>query len=171
MWDGDAEPCRTASPSAPGLLPAATLPLVETATAQDREAIERQLGRPPRALAGVAARCDMALEFERELGLEHWASEAPPMEGVSLMRAFRGEALDRGRPIFFEHEGNRAVREGKWKLVAKTAKGKWELYDMDADRSEVNDLAASDPETLERRLPALLELIEDSADAPGDRTG
>ncbi|HYW92312.1 MAG TPA: 5-(carboxyamino)imidazole ribonucleotide synthase [Gammaproteobacteria bacterium] len=32
-------------------------------------------------------------------------------------------------------------------------------------------LAASDPETLERRLPALLELIEDSADAPGDRTG
>jgi hypothetical protein len=48
---------RTASPSAPALLPAATLPLVESATERDREAIERQLGRPPRALAGVAARC------------------------------------------------------------------------------------------------------------------
>ena len=47
----------TASPSAPVLLPAATLPRVEAATPRDREAIERQLGRPPRALAGVAARC------------------------------------------------------------------------------------------------------------------
>ena len=33
---------------------------------------------------GVAARFDMALEFERELGLEHWAADAPPMEGVHL---------------------------------------------------------------------------------------
>lgn len=48
---------RTASPSAPGLLPAATLRAVEPASERDREAIERQLGRPPRALAGVAARC------------------------------------------------------------------------------------------------------------------
>jgi hypothetical protein len=30
---------------------------MEVATERDREAIERQLGRPPRALAGVAARC------------------------------------------------------------------------------------------------------------------
>lgn len=47
----------TASPSAPTLLPAATLRAVEPASARDCEAIERQLGRPPRALAGVAARC------------------------------------------------------------------------------------------------------------------
>jgi hypothetical protein len=49
----------TASPPAPSLLPAsdATLPGVEAATNRDREAIERQLGRPPRALAGIAARC------------------------------------------------------------------------------------------------------------------
>jgi hypothetical protein len=39
------------------LLPAATLLVVEAATPDDRAAIERQLGRPPRALAGVAARC------------------------------------------------------------------------------------------------------------------
>jgi hypothetical protein len=51
------EGMTTASPSAPVLLPAATLPLVERATPRDREAIERQLGRPPRVLAGVAARC------------------------------------------------------------------------------------------------------------------
>ena len=47
----------TASPSAPTLLPAATLRAVEPASERDCEAIERQLGRPPRALAGVAARC------------------------------------------------------------------------------------------------------------------
>ena len=49
------------------------------------------------------------------------------------------------RAIFFEHEGNRAVRAGKWKLVARGANGPWELYDMDADRTETNDLAAKDP--------------------------
>jgi arylsulfatase len=72
-----------------------------------------------------------------------------PMEGVSLLPAFKGEPLRRERPIFFEHEGNRAVRDGKWKLVARGATGKWELYDMDADRSETSDLAASDPQRVE----------------------
>jgi len=63
--------------------------------------------------------------------------------------AFRGEPVGRKQPIFFEHEGNRAVRDGKWKLVAKTAKGQWELYDMEADRSEMHDLAARDPQRVE----------------------
>jgi arylsulfatase len=74
------------------------------------------------------------------------AKPVPPMEGVSLVPAFCGHALGRERPIFFEHEGNRAVRDGKWKLVAKGVDGPWELYDMDADRSETNDLAAQQPE-------------------------
>jgi arylsulfatase A-like enzyme len=74
------------------------------------------------------------------------ARDVPRMEGLSLIGAFNGDALERGRPIFFEHEGNRAVRDGKWKLVAKTAQGKWELYDVEADRSETNDLAATHPE-------------------------
>lgn len=67
------------------------------------------------------------------------------MEGVSLQPAFAGKDLERGRPIFFEHEGNRAVRDGKWKLVAKGVKGPWELYDMERDRTETNDLAATKP--------------------------
>ena len=74
------------------------------------------------------------------------ATEKPKMEGVSLVPAFGGESLDRQQPIFFEHEGNRAVRDGRWKLVARSAKGKWELYDMNADRSELHDLAASEGE-------------------------
>ncbi|MGB7160859.1 MAG: arylsulfatase [Tepidisphaeraceae bacterium] len=67
------------------------------------------------------------------------------MQGVSLAPAFRGASLERPTPIFFEHEGNRAVRDGKWKLVAKGPKGSWELYDMEADRTEMNDRAAQEP--------------------------
>lgn len=67
-----------------------------------------------------------------------------PMEGVSLRPAFTGRDLGRSQPLFWEHEGNRAVREGKWKLVAKENQP-WELYDMEADRTEMNDLAARQP--------------------------
>ena len=46
------------------------------------------------------------------------------------MPAFAGKPLDRKEPIFWEHEGNRAVRDGEWKLVAKHDRP-WELYDID----------------------------------------
>jgi arylsulfatase len=69
----------------------------------------------------------------------------PAMQGVSLMPAFRGQPINRGKPIFFEHEGNRAVRDGSWKLVAKGTDGAWELYDIAKDRAELHDLAAAEP--------------------------
>ncbi|HEX4129637.1 MAG TPA: arylsulfatase [Pirellulales bacterium] len=62
-----------------------------------------------------------------------------PMEGVSLRPAFAGEPLGRKTPIFWEHEGNKAVRDGRWKLVQKW-RGPWELYDMEADRTEQHNL-------------------------------
>jgi arylsulfatase len=66
------------------------------------------------------------------------------MEGVSLLPAFNGKSVSRPKPIFWEHEGNRAVRDGKWKLVAKENQP-WELYDMDKDRSEMHNLAETNP--------------------------
>ena len=75
-----------------------------------------------------------------------------PMEGVSLRPALAGRALARTQPLFWEHEGNRAVRSGNWKLVSTYPK-EWELYDMAADRVERNDLAASRPD-LVRTLAA-----------------
>lgn len=77
---------------------------------------------------------------------EHAGQKIKPMEGVSLKPALAGQGVGRKEPIFFEHEGNRAVRDGQWKLVAKGPQGVWELYDMTADRTEQNDLAASQPE-------------------------
>lgn len=69
-----------------------------------------------------------------------------PREGVSLRPAFSGESVQRREPIFFEHEGNRAVRDGTWKLVAKGPQGEWELYDMEHDRTEQHDLASQHPD-------------------------
>ncbi len=68
-----------------------------------------------------------------------------PLEGVSLAPAFSGEPLARTQPLFWEHEGNRAIRVGDWKLVSKHP-GEWELYDIAADRTEQHNLAAQQPE-------------------------
>ena len=57
---------------------------------------------------------------------------------------FTGQPHARG-VLCWEHEGHRGIRKGKWKLVAQRGSG-WELYDMDADRSEVNDLASWHPD-------------------------
>jgi len=67
------------------------------------------------------------------------------MEGVSLVPSFEGKDLHRKNPLFWEHESNRAIREGKWKLVAK-ADEPWELYDMETDRTEMHDLASKYPD-------------------------
>lgn len=67
-----------------------------------------------------------------------------PPEGMSLVPAFANQPSERAY-LAWEHEGNRAIREGKWKLVS-TADGPWELYDMEIDRVEMNDLAGREPE-------------------------
>ena len=72
-----------------------------------------------------------------------------PMEGTSLVPSFAGKPLDRHNPIFWEHESNRAVRDGKWKLVAKADEG-WELYDMERDRTEMHNLAAEHPDMVKK---------------------
>jgi arylsulfatase len=67
-----------------------------------------------------------------------------PMEGSSLLPALRNER-PKSRTIFFEHEGNRAVRADQWKLVSLN-QGPWELYDIGADRTELKNLASVYPE-------------------------
>ncbi len=68
----------------------------------------------------------------------------PPPAGTSLAPAFRGEAVPRESPLCWEHEGHAGVRDGRWKLVRRHP-GDWELYDLADDRSELADLADSQP--------------------------
>lgn len=79
------------------------------------------------------------------------------MEGISLFPAFKGKDLKREKPVFWEHEGNRAMRDGDWKLVSvydnSTKKfNEWELYDMKNDRSELNDLSRKYPEKTDQMI-------------------
>ena len=53
-----------------------------------------------------------------------------PMEGRSLLPALENQPVARAEPLFFEHEGSRAVRDGKWKLVSLSGDA-WELYDLE----------------------------------------
>jgi arylsulfatase len=100
------------------------------------------IARSPGHLIDLMATCvDLGgAMYPKEFGGERIQA----LEGISLRPVLTGGILKRPQPIFWEHEGNRAVRDGRWKLVAKE-NGAWELYDMEADRTEMNDLAAKQP--------------------------
>ena len=77
--------------------------------------------------------------------------EVHPMEGISLWPAVERNLLKRERPLCFEHHGNLALRDGEWKIVSTYRKNKpkdWKLFNMNQDRSELNDLAGQHPEIL-----------------------
>ena len=79
-----------------------------------------------------------------EHSTNHQGHAILPLEGKSLVPLLEGKTRPQTTPIFWEHEGHRAVRLGQWKLVSRN-KQPWELYDVEADRTELKDLAASDP--------------------------
>ena len=85
-----------------------------------------------------------------------------PMEGASLAPSFRDDGWQRGKPIWFEHEGNRAVRDGPWKLVNRHPR-QWELYNIDDDRTEQRDLADSE----RRRVEAMARYWRGQAERVG----
>ncbi|MSU48948.1 MAG: arylsulfatase [Opitutus sp.] len=71
-----------------------------------------------------------------------------PMEGMSLRPAFLSPAAPVSaspRPLFWEHEGNAAVRVGDRKLVRLGRAGAWELYNLKTDRTELHNVAAAEP--------------------------
>ncbi len=75
-----------------------------------------------------------------------------PYEGKSLVPLFDSDERDR-EMLFWEHEGNTAVREGRWKLVKKFP-GQWELYDMQEDRTEINNLLEQYPDRVKKMKKA-----------------
>ena len=77
-----------------------------------------------------------------------------PLEGISLVPAFQNKTTKR-EFVFWEHSANCAIRMENWKLVSRVKnqkqfttadQNKWELYDMEKDPSETNNLALKFPE-------------------------
>ncbi len=91
----------------------------------------------PTHISDIAATCIEAAgaQYPTELN----GNAITPIEGVSFLDAINTGAWKRNLPIYWEHEGSRAVRIENWKLVAEVD-GDWELYDMDEDRTELSNL-------------------------------
>lgn len=73
-----------------------------------------------------------------------YPADKTPLEGISLAPLFHGKSLP-PRKIYWEHEGNRAVRDGDWKLVAGFNEP-WTLHNLATDRSEEHDLSGQHPD-------------------------
>lgn len=108
-----------------------------------------ELRHQPGHLIDVMATCvDVA---GAKYPAENQGGKITPLEGRSLVPAFANNIIER-EAIYWEHEGNRAIRVDKWKAVAKSPAGKWELYDMDADRTELHDQAAKESERVKEMV-------------------
>lgn len=77
-----------------------------------------------------------------------------PTEGTSLLPLLKGGKWIGHDVLCFEHEGNRAVRQGDWKLVSEYPQNKWQLYNLKSDRSELKDLVTENPEKVEELIAA-----------------
>ena len=103
---------------------------------------------PPTHLIDIMATCvDVAgAKYPQEFDNR----KIDPMPGTSLLPLMNGTHLlyktAKDRILFWEHEGNAAVREGDWKLVRIGRNGPWELYDMAKDRVELKNLARENAE-------------------------
>ena len=92
--------------------------------------------------------------------------QIPPMNGKSLLAVLEGKNRPVHKdPVFWEHEGNAAVREGDWKLVKKY-RGSWKLYNIAEDRTETNDLADQYPEKVERMNEAYEAFVHNNEVLP-----
>jgi arylsulfatase len=83
-----------------------------------------------------------------------------PVEGKSLVPIFQGKDRAPHETLCWEWAGNRAVRQGDWKLVWDKAFRRWELYDLKADRTETNDLAGRQPDRAEQMSQAWFQWAE-----------
>ena len=128
---------------------------------------KNQLRHQPSHLIDIMATCV-------EIGKASYPKEfndedITPMEGMSLIPIFDGQGQQRPY-LFWEHEGNRAVRIDDWKIVAKGRHGQdqvqWELYDLSKDRSETQNLAKTHPEKLESMVKFWTEHAERTLVSP-----
>ncbi|MBI1320233.1 MAG: sulfatase-like hydrolase/transferase [Candidatus Hydrogenedens sp.] len=82
-----------------------------------------------------------------------YPADAPANEGRSLLPVMTGASAGDDREIFWNFGSDAAMRQGKWKLV-HGLREPWQLYDMQADRTELHDVAAAHPERVQAMTDA-----------------
>lgn len=96
---------------------------------------------------------------------EYDGREITPAEGKSFAPVFSDLGTTRNAPLFWEHEGKSGVRDGDWKLVRDYYRNPelpmedpagWELYDVNIDRSELDNLAEKMPDKVNELLQSFL---------------
>ncbi|MBL7113249.1 MAG: arylsulfatase [Bacteroidales bacterium] len=102
---------------------------------------------------------------------EYDGNKIKPMMGQSLVPVLLNEQTEWDRILFWEHEGNRAIRKGDWKMVSRydyepKVETPWELYDLAADRSEMHDLSQEKPELLEEMIQLYNEMARKAEVTP-----
>ncbi len=81
---------------------------------------------------------------------EHDGTTILPCEGLSLRPILEGSTRDGHDRMMWEWNGNRAIREGDWKLCWDHTLKEWELYNVAVDRTEMHNLAAEQPDMVAR---------------------
>lgn len=110
---------------------------------QDRGEFVRQFAYLPDFMATFA-----------DLSGAEYPGDKPKCVGKSLLPLLKGDRLPiHNEPVFWEHEGNAAVRHGRWKLV-RAYKEPWELFDLSQDRAEMHNLADENPAERDRLIAA-----------------
>ena len=84
-----------------------------------------------------------------------------PLHGKSLLPIFKGDSRKPHDALYWQWSQGKAVRHGKWKLVAHR-RGDWELYDLDADGTELNNLANRHPDKVKELTTMFDQWVTDS---------
>ncbi|MDC0497355.1 sulfatase-like hydrolase/transferase [bacterium] len=96
------------------------------------------------------------------------------IDGVSMLPAFEGKPVEREIPLFWrthvsQPDDRVAMRIGDWKIVGNDTLNKFQLYEIQKDWQETNDLATKMPEKTEEMKDTLLELwAEVEAEGPSE---
>jgi arylsulfatase A-like enzyme len=83
-----------------------------------------------------------------------------PLQGKSLLPIFQGEKREPHESLYFHFGTDRALRQGDWKLVSAKL-GRWELYNLHEDRTELHDVAVEHPARVEAMKTEWFRLAKD----------
>ncbi len=113
--------------------------------------------QPAHLIDFMATFVDLAdADYPTQLG----SRQIDPLQGKSLLPIFQGETREPHESLYFHFGTDRALRQGPWKL-ASAKLGRWELYNVDKDRTELNDLSHRNPERVNAMATEWFRIAKD----------